>query len=69
MATIADYFKDLIDDASDSIQRIAEEGERLREIKAKAGFGLRVLGHALKSELDHGLERMIDRATDIAKGR
>jgi len=67
MANLAEFFQDLIDDASDTVARIQREGEHLRELKARADFGLRVLGDVAKTELETAFGRVADRLAEIAK--
>lgn len=67
--TIGDFLKDLIDDAADSVERLRREGEHLRELRARADFGLRVLGTAAKTEIEASFDRIAGRLHEISQAK
>jgi hypothetical protein len=67
--TLDEFVKEIIADANESVARIQREGENLREIGRRAAFGLNVLKHVAKKEIEIGAADVADRIAELVRGR
>ena len=67
--TLGEFFQDAIDDANESIERVRREGENLREIGRRVAFGLNIIKHAAKKEIEIAAVDVADRMAELVRGR
>ncbi len=69
VVTLGEFFQDAIDDANESIERVRREGENLREIGRRVAFGLNIIKHAAKKEIEIAAVDVADRMAELVRGR
>ena len=67
--TLDEFFRELVADANESIARVQREGENLRQIGKRAMFGLNVIKHVAKKEIEIAATDVADRMAELVTGR
>jgi hypothetical protein len=69
LVTLGEFFQEVIDDANESIERVRREGETLREIGRRARFGLHIMKHVAKKEIEIAASDVAERMAELVRGR